>query len=116
MVEAVIRAIDRNVPVTLVHASRGKYVRAEPISALYEQGRVHHVGIFNELEDQMCTFSADLDRDKQGSPDRMDALVWALSSLFDKITSRRKFDSKGVDKSVKARQQQLKSIETGWMV
>lgn len=89
MVEAVIRAKDRNVPVTLVHASRGKLVRAEPISALYEQGRVHHVGRFDELEDQMCTFSADYDR-KNGSPDRMDALVWGLSFLFNKMTGRRR--------------------------
>lgn len=89
MVEAVIRAADRNVPVTLVHASRGKLVRAEPISALYEQGRVHHVGRFDELEDQMCTFAVDFDR-SNGSPDRMDALVWGLSFLFNKITSRRK--------------------------
>lgn len=89
MVEAVIRAVDRNVPVTLVHASRGKYVRAEPISALYEQNRVHHVGRFDELEDQMCLFSADYDR-KNGSPDRVDALVWGLASLFERMTSRRK--------------------------
>ncbi len=89
MVEAVIRAADRNVPVTLVHASRGKLVRAEPISALYEQNRVHHVGRFDELEDQMCTFSADYDR-KNGSPDRMDALVWGLSYLFERLTGRRR--------------------------
>lgn len=89
MVEAVIRAADRNVPITLVHASRGKLVRAEPISALYEQGRVHHIGLFDKLEEQMCTFSTDYDR-KNGSPDRMDALVWGLTYLFNKITSRRK--------------------------
>jgi phage terminase large subunit-like protein len=89
MVEAVIRAVDRNVPVTLVHASRGKLVRAEPVSALYEQRRVHHVGRFDELEDQMCTFSADSDR-REGSPDRMDALVWGLSFLFDRMTGRRR--------------------------
>lgn len=89
MVEAVIRAADRNVPVTLVHASKGKVVRAEPISALYEQGRVHHIGRFDELEDQMCIFSHDYDR-RNGSPDRMDALVWGLSFLFKKMTGRRK--------------------------
>lgn len=87
MVEAVIRAVDRNVPVTLVHATRGKLVRAEPISALYEQHRVHHVGHFDELEEQMCTFSQDYNR-ANGSPDRMDALVWGLSFLFDKMTAR----------------------------
>lgn len=90
MVESVLRAVDRNVPVTLVHASRGKVVRAEPVSALYEQGRVHHVGRFDKLEDQMCMFSRDADRSAGNSPDRVDALVWGLTSLFDKITSRRK--------------------------
>jgi len=89
MVESVIRAADRNVPVSLVHASRGKLVRAEPISALYEQNRVHHVGRFDELEDQMCTFSSDYDRTDK-SPDRMDALVWGLSFLFEKMTGRRR--------------------------
>lgn len=91
MVASVIRSIDRSVPVTLVHASRGKHVRAEPISALYEQGRVHHVGRFDKLEDQMCLFSIDNLRDKNtGSPDRVDALVWGLTEIFDKITSRRR--------------------------
>jgi phage terminase large subunit-like protein len=89
MVEACIKAVDRTVPVTLVHASRGKVVRAEPVSALYEQGRVHHVGRFDKLEDQMCLFAQDMPRN-EGSPDRVDALVWAMTSLFDKIVSRRK--------------------------
>lgn len=90
MVEAVLRAKDRSVPITLVHASRGKIVRAEPISALYEQGRVHHVGRFDKLEDQMCLFTRDVDRSPGNSPDRVDALVWGLTSLFDRITARRK--------------------------
>ena len=91
MVASVLRSVDRSVPVTLVHASRGKHVRAEPISALYEQGRVHHVGRFDKLEDQMCMFSIDNLRDENtGSPDRVDALVWGLSQLFDKITARRR--------------------------
>ena len=89
MVEAVLRSADRNIPVTLVHASRGKLVRAEPISALYEQGRVHHIGRFDVLEDQMCSYSTDFNR-SEGSPDRMDALVWGLSFLFNRITGRRK--------------------------
>jgi phage terminase large subunit-like protein len=88
MVESVIRAVERNAPVTLVHASRGKHIRAEPISALYEQGRVHHVGRFDILEDQMCLFSRDYDR-QHGSPDRVDALVWGLASLFERMTARR---------------------------
>lgn len=91
MVEFVIKAADRSVPVELVHASRGKYVRAEPISTLYEQNRVHHVGRFDELEDQMCLFSIDNIRNAStGSPDRVDALVWGLSKLFDKIAGRRR--------------------------
>lgn len=91
MVAHVIRSVDRSIPVTLVHASRGKHVRAEPISALYEQGRIHHVGRFDKLEDQMCLFSIDNVRDENtGSPDRVDALVWGLSQLFDKITARRR--------------------------
>jgi phage terminase large subunit-like protein len=116
MVESVIKAIDRNVPVKLVHASRGKFVRAEPISALYEQGRIHHVGQFNELEDQMCTFSPDQDRKINGSPDRMDALVWGMSELFNKMTSRRKkSDSSEELQNFDAKQNQLANIETGWM-
>ncbi len=93
MVASVLRSVDRSVPVKLVHASRGKHVRAEPISALYEQGRVHHVGRFDALEDQMCLFSIDNLRDASfGSPDRVDALVWGLTEIFDKITSRRRRD------------------------
>jgi phage terminase large subunit-like protein len=78
LVANVIRTVRETVPVTLVHATRGKRVRAEPIAALYEQGRVHHVGGFPELEDQMCTFAPDT---VIGSPDRVDALVWALTEL-----------------------------------
>lgn len=85
MVEAILRTVDRNVPIELVHATRGKYVRAEPISALYEQGRIHHIGRFDQLEDQMCMFTPDIDRKKDGSPDRVDALVWGITAVFDKI-------------------------------
>lgn len=90
MVEAVLRTVDRNVPITLVSATRGKVVRAEPASALYEQGRVHHVGRFDKLEDQMCMFSRDVDRSTGNSPDRVDALVWGLTAVFEKITGRRR--------------------------
>jgi len=89
MVQTVLRTVDRNVPIKLVHASRGKVIRAEPISALYEQGRVHHVGKFDKLEDQMCSFSIDGVRNaSEGSPDRVDALVWGLTELFEKMTGR----------------------------
>jgi phage terminase large subunit-like protein len=90
MVEAVLRTVDRNVPITLVTATRGKVVRAEPASALYEQGRIHHIGRFDKLEDQMCLFTRDADRSPGNSPDRVDALVWGLTAIFDKITGRRK--------------------------
>ena len=79
LVEANIRAVAPNVPYRGVRASRGKAVRAEPIAALYEQARVHHVGTFPQLEDQMCSFVPGSD---QKSPDRMDALVWAVTELL----------------------------------
>lgn len=89
MVASVLRAQDRTLPLKLVHATRGKMVRAEPISALYEQGRIHHVGEFDLLEDQMCLFSVDQIRNSStGSPDRVDALVWGLTELFEKIAGR----------------------------
>ncbi|QDP56989.1 MAG: putative terminase [Prokaryotic dsDNA virus sp.] len=96
MVSSVIKAQDRSVPVKLVHASRGKVIRAEPISALYEQQRVHHVGMFPKLEDQMCEFSIDNVRNSStGSPDRVDALVWGLTELFEKIAGRRRITKNG---------------------
>lgn len=83
MVEAVIRQIDRNVPVRPVRASRGKAARAEPVSALYEQGRVHHAGALPALEDEMAEFTRGFNRSIAGwSPDRVDALVWALTDLM----------------------------------
>src|SRR6201993_4100510 len=83
MVEATLRMIDPNVSYTKVHASRGKVIRAEPVAALYEQGRIHHVGAFPTLEDQQCAFTTDFDRKAAGfSPDRVDALVWAMSDLL----------------------------------
>lgn len=85
LVETVIRTIDRSVPYRKIHASRGKAIRAEPIAALYEQGRVHHVGSFPELEDQMCDFDPTID---QPSPDRMDALVWCLSELTQGVSGQ----------------------------
>jgi phage terminase large subunit-like protein len=81
MVEAVMRQADSSVPITMVRASRGKWTRAEPVAALYEQGRVKHVGAFPALEDEMCDFA--LGGLSSGrSPDRLDALVWALSALM----------------------------------
>jgi predicted phage terminase large subunit-like protein len=83
MVEATIRMVDPGVPFTSVTASRGKVARAEPVAALYKQGRVHHLGSFPELEDQMCGFTTAFDRRTAGySPGRVDALVWAVSELM----------------------------------
>lgn len=79
LVEEVIRNIDRNVSYSKVTATRGKMLRAEPISALYEQSKVHHIGMFKDLEDQMCNFSGSGPGVK--SPDRLDALVWGLTHL-----------------------------------
>lgn len=81
MVEATLRTVDKNVSYRAVHASRGKAKRAEPVSALYEQGRVHHVGIFSRLEDQLCNWVPHM-ADSLASPDRMDAAVWAVTDLL----------------------------------
>lgn len=85
MVETTVRTVRKNISFKQVRATKGKYTRAEPVSALYEQGLVHHVGAFGELEDQMCTW---LPGDSK-SPDRVDALVWALSQLALKNKGRR---------------------------
>ena len=91
MVESTIRTVNPDVPYKSVHASRGKYTRAEPIAALYESGRVYHVGEFASIEDQMCSFTTDMDRKASGfSPDRVDALVWGFTDLFPNLTKRRK--------------------------
>jgi len=79
MVSTVIRTVDPTVPVTLVHASRGKRTRAEPVAALYEQGKVTHCAPLPELEDQLCSYTGD---PGESSPDRLDALVWAISGLM----------------------------------
>jgi predicted phage terminase large subunit-like protein len=74
-----IKTAGQNIPVHAVRASRGKAIRAEPVSALYEQGKVHHVGSLAKLEDQCCDWNPATDSD---SPDRLDALVWAMTDLM----------------------------------
>ena len=91
LVEANLRSVDRNVSYSKVHASRGKRARAEPVASLYERGLVHHVGSFPDLEDQMTTWNA---TDGSDSPDRVDALVWALTHLMLKKGRGRKAKSK----------------------
>jgi hypothetical protein len=81
MVEAVIRTARQSVPVKLITASRGKHVRAEPIAALYDAGHAHHVGRFPDLEDQLVNFSSS-GYVGERSPDRADAMVWAMSDLM----------------------------------
>jgi phage terminase large subunit-like protein len=78
LVVHLLNQVNPNVPVKKVTATRGKAVRAEPIASLYEQGRVHHVGYFSELEEQMCEWEPGVSKD---SPDRMDAMVWAMTEL-----------------------------------
>lgn len=107
MVEQTIRTVRPNVPYRAVHATRGKWIRAEPISALYERGKVFHATEFPALEDQMCSFKPDLDRKKAGySPDRVDAMVWGLTELFPQMTR------KGAAKPSKARRA---SGAGGWL-
>lgn len=78
MVEAVIRSKDKNVRIKLVTATKGKFVRAEPIYSFYEQGRIFHVGYHHKLERQMCIFTSDV----KNSPDRVDSLVWGFTELM----------------------------------
>jgi len=88
LVEHALRTVRRDVPYTGVRATQGKRTRAEPVAAMYEQKKVHHVGGFPKLEDQLCEWEP-LSGDR--SPDRLDALVWALSALAFTNTSRRGF-------------------------
>ena len=84
MVKSVLQASDQNLPIQMVRATRGKWLRAEPVAALYEAEKVQHFGQFEELEDQMCNFTSHglMGEAQRGqSPDRLDALVWALTSL-----------------------------------
>ena len=82
MVVEVLRQAEPHLPVRSVTATRGKYLRAEPVAAAYERGLVWHAGVFEKLEDQLCTLTPDYDRRLTGSPDRADALVWAITDLL----------------------------------
>ena len=84
MIGEAVRTVDRRVPFKEVRASKGKRTRAEPVAALYEQKKVHHVGVMQKLEEQMCSWDP---IHSPSSPDRMDALVWGLSELM--FTTRR---------------------------
>ena len=104
MVAHTLRSIDPMVNIIEVRASRGKHIRAEPIAALYEQGRVAHVGAFPDLETQMTQMTIH-GFEGQGSPDRLDALVWAMTELFPGMTER----------PVQAEQFKIKAARRGWM-
>ncbi len=83
MVESILRAANINMPLKRVHATHGKVTRAEPVFALYESGRAHHVGAFPKLEDELCGLISGGGYEGPGrSPDRADALVWACSELM----------------------------------
>lgn len=85
-IPALIRTVDASVKVDKVHASRGKALRAQPVAGLYEQGRVHHVGHLTQLEDQMCAWTPE----SKSSPDRLDALVWAVTALHPELSGSRR--------------------------
>lgn len=90
MVESVLRAQAPGIPYKPVRATRGKAMRAEPVAALYERGKVFHVGEYHDLEDQMCSVTVGFDSKTVGwSPDRVDALVWAITELFPVLSARR---------------------------
>ena len=82
MVAEVLRQAEPNLPVRTVTATRGKFFRAEPVAAAYERGLVFHAGVFPKLEDQLCALTPDFDRRAGSSPDRADALVWAIADLL----------------------------------
>ena len=82
MVAEVLRQAEPLLPVRSVTATRGKFLRAEPVAAAYERGLVFHAGVFPQLEDQLCALTPDFDRRAGASPDRADALVWAVADLL----------------------------------
>jgi phage terminase large subunit-like protein len=85
MVEHTIRTVDPDIPYEDANATRGKVIRAEPVSSLYEQNKIHHIGHFLELEDQLCSMTTSGYHGLR-SPDRADALVWGFTALFPGMT------------------------------
>jgi phage terminase large subunit-like protein len=103
MVEFVLKTADPDAPVRVINASRGKHVRAEPVSALYENGRIKHAGRLPDLEDQLTNF-ASWGYVGERSPDRADALVWAITDLM--VDAEPTFDTSyswvGTDEELRA--------------
>lgn len=111
MVKHVIQTARPSTPYKSVKASRGKVVRAEPVAALYESGKVHHVGYFPELEDELCSFTTS-GYAGIGSPNRGDALVWAISELFPGLTRP---DHTEMLKALAPPPMMVRASATGWM-
>ena len=105
MVEHTIRTVRPSIRFKAVRATRGKHVRAEPISALYQTGKIHHVGVFPQLEDQMCATTAS-GYEGEGSPDAMDGMVWGMTELFPGLVVKRTGDM---------RPPKPKALQGGWM-
>ena len=102
MVRAIIHAVEPDVPYKEVTATRGKVVRAEPISALYEQKKIHHIGYFSEIEDQLCAMTMSGYVGLK-SPDRADAVVWGFTELFPQMTAKVGDDWRPPPKRVQSR-------------
>ena len=113
MVESTIRTVDKSVPYKDVTATRGKLVRAEPISAHYQKGRVHHVGKFPELEGEMCSYVPGAK-----SPNRMDALVWALTELLlhEKVYGLIEHDLQEIKKIEAGREEHLEKVKESRLI
>lgn len=99
LVERNVKAIEPNIPFKMVHASRGKIMRAEPIANLYEQGRVHHVGEMPELEDEQCSYTPQMEADGKNSPNHLDACVWGVTALSGKIGGHVRFAARTMEKA-----------------
>lgn len=113
LVRLTLQTVDEDVPVQLVHATHGKRTRAEPVAALYEQGRVHHVGTFTALEDQLCLWDS---TSGEISPDRLDALVWAVTELrVDAAPVRLITSDSGRNPHIRGPQLQTNAALSGWL-
>jgi hypothetical protein len=113
MVEATVRAADSNVPFREVHASRGKTVRADPVSTLYGKGIVHHLDIFPEMEEQMCNFST-AGYIGERSPDRVDAMVWGITDILVGSIPHEGMLNWYIQEAKKLPQNNIPKLEIGW--
>ena len=114
LVRNTLESVRPTLPIIEVTATRGKHVRAEPVSAQYALGNVSHVGTFAELEDQMCKMTA-AGFEGEGSPDRVDALVWLFAELFPDMTNHRRRRARSAINSDPAPRERAPGMEQGWM-